>query len=121
MTRYGPLVVAAALLGAPAAIAQQAAPYAPPAAPAPMPAIATLAAQCFLCHGTDGKSETNVVTLAGLPRDFIAKSMKDFRGGQKTGTIMPRISKGYSDVEIDALAAYFSSGGATGASGGKTW
>jgi cytochrome c553 len=111
MTRYGPLVVAAALLGAPAAIAQQAAPYAPPAAPAPMPAIATLAAQCFLCHGTDGKSETNVVTLAGLPRDFIAKSMKDFRGGQKTGTIMPRISKGYSDAEIDALAAFFSSGG----------
>ncbi len=120
MTRLRPLVVAAALLSAPAAIAQQAAPYAPPAAPSPMPAIATLAAQCFLCHGTEGKSETNVVTLNGLPRDFIAKSMKDFRGGQKLGTIMPRISKGYSDVEIDALAAYFSGGGAS-ASGGKTW
>lgn len=95
-------------LGATAALAQQAAPYAPPAAPQPMPAIGALAAQCFLCHGTDGRSETNVMSLAGLPRDFIAKSMRDFRGNLKPGSIMPRISKGYSDAEIDALAAHFS-------------
>lgn len=102
-------LAAAVALSATAAWAQQA-PYAPPAAPAPMPAISVLAAQCFLCHGTDGRSESlEIVSLAGLPRDFIAKSLRDFRAGQKMGTIMPRISKGYSDVEIDALASYFSS------------
>jgi len=105
------LLMAALALVAGSALAQQAAappPYAPPGAPQPMPSAGTLAAQCFLCHGTDGRSESNVVSLAGLPRDFIAKSMRDFRGGQKAGSIMPRISRGYSDAEIDALAAHFS-------------
>jgi len=104
------LLMAALALAAGSVLAQQAAPppYAPPGAPQPMPSPGALAAQCFLCHGTDGRSESNVVSLAGLPRDFIAKSMRDFRGGQKAGSIMPRISRGYSDAEIDALAAHFS-------------
>jgi sulfide dehydrogenase cytochrome subunit len=34
--------------------------------------------------------------------------LKAFRSGERPSTVMGRLAKGYSDAEIDALAAYFS-------------
>ena len=67
-----------------------------------------LAAACAICHGTDGKSVTqNVVPLAGLPRDHIATQMRAFRDGSRPATVMHQIAKGYTDAQIDAMAAWF--------------
>lgn len=67
-----------------------------------------LAAACAICHGTDGKAVTqNVVPLAGLPRDHIATQMRAFRDGQRPATVMHQIAKGYTDAQIDAMAAWF--------------
>jgi sulfide dehydrogenase cytochrome subunit len=69
-----------------------------------------LAAACAVCHGTDGKAVTrDVIPLAGLPREHIATQMRAFRDGQRPATVMHQVAKGYSDAEIDALAAWFSS------------
>ena len=71
-----------------------------------------LAAPCAICHGTDGRAATNdVVPLAGLPREHIASQLRAFRDGQRQATVMHQIAKGYSDAQIDALAAWFSSRG----------
>jgi cytochrome c553 len=68
-----------------------------------------LAAPCAICHGTDGRAVTkDVIPLAGLPREHIASQMRAFRDGQRPATVMHQIAKGYSDAEIDALAAWFS-------------
>ena len=68
-----------------------------------------LAAPCAICHGSGGQAATkDVVALAGLPRDHIASQMRAFRDGQRPATVMHQIAKGYSDAEIDALAAWFS-------------
>jgi sulfide dehydrogenase cytochrome subunit len=68
-----------------------------------------LAASCAICHGTDGRAATkDVVPLAGLPREHIAGQMRAFREGQRPATVMHQIAKGYSDAQIDALAAWFS-------------
>ena len=68
-----------------------------------------LAAPCAICHGTEGRALTkDVVPLAGLPREHIASQMRAFRDGQRPATVMQQIAKGYSDAEIDALAAWFS-------------
>ena len=68
-----------------------------------------LAASCAICHGTEGRPVTkDVVPLAGLPKDYIARQMRDFKDGKRPATVMHQISKGYNDQQIDALAAWFS-------------
>lgn len=112
-----PLVAALAALLAVGATGAQAQTHAP--AHAPMHAHAptsvadvrtrSLAATCTQCHGTDGKAlpgET-MVRLAGLPREHIATQMRAFRDGQRPATVMHQIAKGYTDAQIDAMAAYF--------------
>jgi cytochrome c553 len=69
-----------------------------------------LAAPCAICHGTDGRSATKdspLIPLAGLPRDHIATQMRAFRDGKRPATVMHQLSKGYSDAQIDAIAAWF--------------
>ncbi len=67
-----------------------------------------LAAGCAICHGTGGKAVTqNVIPLAGLAREHIAGQMRAFRDGQRPATVMHQIAKGYTDAQIDAMAAWF--------------
>jgi len=73
-------------------------------------AARNLAAACAICHGTDGRAVTkDVISLAGLSREHIAAQMRAFRDGQRPATVMHQIAKGYTDAQIDALAAWFSS------------
>jgi len=67
-----------------------------------------LAAACANCHGTNGVSQQGMSNLAGQQRDYLVQQMQDFRAGKRPATIMHQIAKGYSDEQIDALAAYFS-------------
>jgi sulfide dehydrogenase cytochrome subunit len=68
-----------------------------------------LAAPCAICHGTDGRAATkDVIPLAGLPREHLATQMRAFRDGQRPATVMHQIAKGYTDAQIDAMAAWFS-------------
>jgi cytochrome subunit of sulfide dehydrogenase len=69
----------------------------------------SLAATCANCHGTNGKvvNGSLVIGLAGLPADYIAAQMKAFKNGTRPATVMHQLAKGYSDAQIDQLAAYF--------------
>lgn len=68
-----------------------------------------LAATCANCHGTNGKAfeGSAVVTLAGLPKDYIVAQMKAFQTGARPATIMHQLAKGYSDQQIEQIATYF--------------
>ncbi|MGQ0656360.1 MAG: c-type cytochrome [Betaproteobacteria bacterium] len=68
-----------------------------------------LAAGCAICHGTDGRVPAGapVIPLAGLPRQHIADQMRAFRDGKRPATVMHQIARGYTDQQIDALAAWF--------------
>ncbi|HJW03281.1 MAG TPA: c-type cytochrome [Azospira sp.] len=72
------------------------------AAPAPY-----FAANCFNCHGTDGRSHAAIPALAGKEAAYIAESMKGFKDGSRPATIMHQLAKGYTDEEIAVLADYF--------------
>ena len=67
------------------------------------------AAACAICHGTQGRPAPGapLIPLAGLPQDHIATQMRAFRDGRRPATVMHQIAKGYSDAQIDALAAWF--------------
>ena len=67
-----------------------------------------LTAGCAICHGTAGHAVTkDVTTLAGIPSDHLAKQLRDFRDGKRPATVMHQIAKGYTDAQIDAMAAWF--------------
>jgi sulfide dehydrogenase cytochrome subunit len=67
-----------------------------------------LAANCANCHGTDGRTQGGMPGLAGLPKTYIVQQMQDYKSGKRAATVMHQLAKGYSDAEIEALAAYFS-------------
>jgi sulfide dehydrogenase cytochrome subunit len=72
-------------------------------------APAALANACAACHGTDGRSQGAIPTIAGMPAsEFVAK-MNAFGSSPGKATIMDRIARGLSQAEIDGLAGYFAS------------
>lgn len=66
---------------------------------------AMLGAACTTCHGPGGRSPGPIPSIDGLAPDAIRTSLLGFKRGQLPATIMDRIAKGFSDGEIDALAA----------------
>lgn len=62
---------------------------------------------CFSCHGTDGKSAGDMPTIAGKSKNYIAARLKEFKSGKKPSTVMMRITKGFSDAELEAIAGFF--------------
>lgn len=71
--------------------------------------IRSLAATCANCHGTNGKAQDGsaVVSLAGLPKDYIVAQMAAFKSGARPATVMHQLAKGYSDAQIEQIAGYF--------------
>ena len=68
-----------------------------------------LSLTCTSCHGTYGISPGAIPTIYGKSREYIIKTMKEFRNGERDSTVMKRIAKGYSEREILLIANYFSS------------
>jgi cytochrome subunit of sulfide dehydrogenase len=71
--------------------------------------VKSLAATCANCHGTNGKATegSSVVSLAGLDKAYTVAQMKAFKSGARPATVMHQLSKGYSDAQIEVIAAYF--------------
>jgi cytochrome subunit of sulfide dehydrogenase len=65
------------------------------------------AAACSGCHPASSRVSSPVVRLAGMDKESIVRALQEFRAGTRSGTIMDRIAKGFSDAEIQALAAWF--------------
>jgi cytochrome subunit of sulfide dehydrogenase len=92
--------IALALLAAPApALAQDAA------------ALRTkaLAATCANCHGTQGRAVAGAAVpgLAGLPGSYIVEQLRAFKAGTRPATVMQQLAKGFSDAQIEQIAAYY--------------
>ena len=65
------------------------------------------AAACSGCHPASTRVTSPVPRLAGRDSAAIVKAMQDFRSGVWTGTVMDRIAKGFTDEEIQAIAAWY--------------
>jgi cytochrome c553 len=65
------------------------------------------ASTCAMCHGTTGHSVGGNEPLAGMRKEDLVRKMKDFQSGARPATVMHQISKGYTDAQIDQIAAYF--------------
>ena len=71
-------------------------------------ATRSLAATCTACHGTDGISVGGVPpSLAGQSKDYLLQQLNDFKNGKRSATIMHQHAKGYTDAQLERIAAYF--------------
>jgi sulfide dehydrogenase cytochrome subunit len=67
--------------------------------------LAPGAASCLACHRIRGDA-TNAAfpALGALSAPEIEAALIAYRSGRRDGTVMPRIAKGFSDVEARAIA-----------------
>lgn len=73
-----------------------------------VPHVARLAATCAACHGTNGATVgTALPRLAGQGKDVLLAKLRAFKDGSAQNTIMTQIAKGYTDEQLEQLAAWF--------------
>ena len=65
------------------------------------------AAACSGCHPASPRVASPVPRLTGVDQAAIVRALLEFRSGQRPATVMDRIAKGFTDDEIQALAAWF--------------
>ena len=71
----------------------------------------SLAATCANCYGTEGRSASRELpSLAGMSKEKIAADLRAFKSGARPATVMHQLARGYTDAQIDLVAAYFGAG-----------
>jgi cytochrome c553 len=73
------------------------------AAPAPPPG----ASSCSGCHAAGAAADTAVPRLTGRKAADIVAQMRAFKTREKASTVMGRIAKGFTDAEVEAIAAWY--------------
>jgi cytochrome c553 len=86
----------AALLAFAAPTASLAASEAPPGA-----------TSCSGCHPANAGGDSAMPRLAGRSAAELVAKMRAFRSGEQQATVMDQIAKGFSDAEIEAIAAWY--------------
>ena len=64
-------------------------------------------ANCFNCHGTDGRTSGAIPPLAELDKAYIVQQINAFKSGSSPATVMHQLAKGYTDEEVTKAADYF--------------
>lgn len=65
--------------------------------------------RCFLCHGMNGESSSEVFPrLATQNATYLAKQLRDFQAGRRKGTAMNDMAAGLTEAEIADLGTFFS-------------
>ena len=77
-----------------------------------------MANTCAGCHGTDGSSQgPSIPNIAGFSSAYFIEVMEGYKSGDVPSTIMGRLAKGYSSVEIAQMGEYFAKQKSISASG----
>jgi len=65
---------------------------------------------CVSCHGMNGKSTNpNNPSLAGQKKNYLIKSLKAYRAGERKDPMMNSLTAALTDADIENLAEFFSS------------
>jgi len=63
---------------------------------------------CFLCHGADGESSSEVFPKLGAQNaDYLAKQLANFRSGTRKSSTMGGMVRDLSEQDFASLGAYF--------------
>ena len=64
------------------------------------------ASSCSGCHPPSSSVEVKVPPIRGRDPGEVVAAMQQFRAGERPSTVMGRIAKGFSDNEVQAIAAW---------------
>ncbi len=65
---------------------------------------------CHACHGATGMSTQAIYPkLGGQQQDYLSKTLRDFRDGDRQNAIMNGFSANLSDADIEDIAAWYAS------------
>lgn len=67
----------------------------------------SLAATCSTCHTRGGARDAAIAPLEGRSAADIVRDMRAFRSGERAGTVMPQLARGYTDADIAAIARWY--------------
>lgn len=67
------------------------------------------ASSCSGCHVLGGEASAGIPPILSKSADEITAAMLAYRAGEGSPTVMDRISKGFTEEEIRAIAAWISS------------
>jgi sulfide dehydrogenase cytochrome subunit len=67
-----------------------------------------LSLSCAACHGTDGKSQAVTPSIAGMGKTIMYNTLLEYKNGKRTGTMMQKHVKGFSEEELEQVSYYFS-------------
>ena len=63
---------------------------------------------CAACHGENGNSTSpDFPKLGGQYPDYLAKTLRDYKSGERKNAIMAGFAKPLSNADIDNLAAFY--------------
>lgn len=65
------------------------------------------ATSCSGCHPANPNVDTPVPRLIGQDPAGILAAVREFRSGERAATVMDRIAKGFTDDEIESIAAWY--------------
>jgi len=65
-----------------------------------------LAATCANCHGTNGKGLPNasIPLISQLSSEELLAQLLAYKSGNRSGTLMPQLTKGYTDAQLESIA-----------------
>jgi cytochrome c553 len=64
------------------------------------------AASCSGCHARHEAASSEIPGIYGRDPAEVLAALKSFRDGSKPATVMNRLTKGFSDDELQAIAAW---------------
>lgn len=66
------------------------------------------AASCAACHGTNGKGPASAIPpIAAQDKAVLLQKLLAFKQGTLPATVMHQHAKGYTDAELERIAAFF--------------
>jgi cytochrome c553 len=68
-----------------------------------------LAANCFQCHGTNGRALDGMPSIAGKDAPSLYSDMLEYKGSTNYQNIMVPIAHAYTDQELWELSLYIAS------------
>lgn len=68
-----------------------------------------IAVVCAGCHGSNGASVGDSIPIIGGQKAvYLKKIILEYKSDKRSGSVMPKIAKGYTDERINFLGEYFS-------------
>ena len=66
-----------------------------------------LASTCAGCHNIAGNALAGMPPVSGQSKEALLRKLKDYKEGKQAATVMHQLAKGYTDEQLDLIAAYF--------------